>query len=69
MKITEYCIFCYNVLETLMSMFWECTYVQKLWETIWDLVSILTAENIDIKICNIILCTYNRETKSTHQFP
>ena len=56
-------VFCYNVPETLMHMFWECPFVQKLWKTIWDLVSILTAENIDTKMCNIILCTHNKENQ------
>ena len=46
-----------------MHMLWECPYVQKLWKTIWDLVSIFTAENIDTKMCNIILCTYNKENQ------
>ena len=65
MKITQtdYCTFCYNVPETLMYMFWECPYVQKLWKTIWDLVSIFTAKNTDTKMCNIILCTHNKENQ------
>ena len=60
---TDYCRFCYNVPEILMHMFWECPYVQKLWKTTWDLVFIFTAENIDKKMCNIILCTYNKENQ------
>ena len=65
MKITQtdYCRFCYNVPETLMHMFWECPYVPKLWKTIWNLVSIFTAKNFDIEICNIILYTYNKENQ------
>ena len=65
MKITQtdYCIFCYNVPEILMHMFWECFYVQNLWKTIWDLVSIFTAEDIDTEMCNIILCTYKKENQ------
>ena len=64
MKITQISHqFCYNVPETLMHMFWECPYVQKLWKTIWDLVSIFTVENIDTEMCNIILCTCNKENQ------
>ena len=44
-----------------MHMFWECPYVQKLWKTILDLVSIFTEENIDTEMCNIIICTYNKK--------
>ena len=47
----------------LMHMLWECPYVQKLWKTIWDLVSIFTAEYFDTEMCNIILCTYNKENQ------
>ena len=43
-----------------MPMFWEYPYVQKLWKTIWDLVSIFIAENTDTEMCNIIVCTYNK---------
>ena len=32
-------------------------------ETIWDLVSIFTAENIDTEMCNIMLCTHNKENQ------
>ena len=46
-----------------MHMFWKCPCVQKLQKTIWDLVSIFTVENIDTEMCNIILCTYNKENK------
>ena len=46
-----------------MHMFWECPYVQTLWKTILDIVSILTGENIDSEMCNIILCTYNKENQ------
>ena len=35
----------------------------KVMETICDLVSIFTAENIYIEMCNIILCTYNEENQ------
>ena len=65
MKITrtDFCRFWYNVPETLMHMCWECPYVQKLWKTIWDLVSIFIAEYIDTKMFNIILCTYNKENQ------
>ena len=37
--------------------------MQKLWKTIWFLVSIFTAENTETEMCNIILCTYNKENK------
>ena len=37
--------------------------MQKLWKTIWDLVSIFTAENIDTEMCNIILGTHNKENQ------
>ena len=47
-----------------MHMFWEYTCVQNLWKTISDLVSIFTGENIDTEMCNIILCTYNKENQS-----
>ena len=62
MKITQtdYCRFCYNVPETLMHMLWECPYVQKLWKTIWDLISIFIVENIDTEMCNVILCTHKK---------
>ena len=44
-----------------MYMFSECPYVQKFWKTIWKLISIFTAENIDTEMCYIILCIYNKE--------
>ena len=47
-----------------MHMFWECPYVQKLWKTLRDLVSIFTAENIDTEMCNITLCTYYKENQN-----
>ena len=46
-----------------MQMFWECPYVQILWKIIWDLFSIFTVENIDTEMCDIILCTYNKENQ------
>ena len=56
---TDYCRFCYNVPVTLMPMLWECHYVQKLWKTLWKLVSIYTTENIDTGMCNITFCACN----------
>ena len=46
-----------------MHIFWEYPYVQKLQKTIWDLVSIFTAEIIDTEMCNIILYNYNKENQ------
>ena len=46
-----------------MLMFWECPHEQKLWKTTWDLVAIFTAENINKEMCNIILCTYNKQNQ------
>ena len=46
-----------------MHMFWECPYVEKIRKTIFDLVSMLTAQSTDTEMCNIILGTYNKENK------
>ena len=63
MKIAQrdYCRCFYNVPETLMHMFWECSYVQKLWKQFGTLF-LYSQQNMLTLKC-IILYTYNKENQ------
>ena len=60
---TEYCRHCYNVPETLMHMFWDCPYAQKLWNFIWQYLSISANKKLEVDIDSVMLCTYNKENQ------
>ena len=60
---TEYCRHCYNVPETLVHMFWDCPYAQKLWNIIWQYLSISANKKLEVDKDSVMLCTYNKENQ------
>ena len=60
MKITQRysCSFCCHVWQTILHIFLGMPLCSKVME---NNIYIFTAENIDTGMCNILLCTYNKE--------
>ena len=50
-------------------MFWDCPYPQKLWNAIWQYISLIANKKFEIDIDNVILLNMIKKNKSSLLFP
>ena len=66
---TDECSFCEKYVETYHHLFWECGYIQELWNMIPDLLNDLQIDaQITLSYRNIVFNTVNNDAKSVVNF-